>query len=112
MARHREKLEREQVVLAHHMDIAPELFAMSAVIAYARRDEVTGDARREGEALADVFCRRARGRLACHWKSLRNASGRRASNRLAGRVLDGRLQWLENGIIPIGADAPSSGGRA
>ncbi|MHC4909147.1 MAG: acyl-CoA dehydrogenase family protein, partial [Planctomycetota bacterium] len=28
MARHREKLEREQVVLAHHMDIATELFAM------------------------------------------------------------------------------------
>jgi len=106
MVRHGPKLERRQVLLGRLMDIGTELFAMSATCAYAE-----AMAERDGESgdpwmLADTFCRRARVRIGTH---LRTPSGRdqRRANTLAEAVLDGRLQWLEEGIIEAPAAAAS-----
>ena len=94
MARHQTKLERRQVLLGHLMDIGTELFAMAAACAYARAAAPPRDTRQ----LADVFCREARRRIEEHFRGLRSRD-QRAVNGLAGSVLDGELEWLEEGII-------------
>lgn len=97
MGRHQAGLEKRQVLLAHLMDIGTELFAMSATCAYA-----ISQARNEGREgaldLADVFCRQAQRRVKDHF-ALLNDKNQKASNSLAGRLLDGRYSWLEEGVI-------------
>jgi alkylation response protein AidB-like acyl-CoA dehydrogenase len=68
MVKHGPRLEREQMVLAHLVDIGTELFAISSVSAYARGDDV---------ACADYFCREARLRIAEHFRALRKNNYRR-----------------------------------
>jgi alkylation response protein AidB-like acyl-CoA dehydrogenase len=105
MVRHGPRLERRQLLLGRLMDVGTELFAMSAACAYARSG-AAGDA----AALADVFCRQARRRIDGHFRAMRAPA--RAANRLAADVLEGRLQWLERGVIegpwagPAGDEAP------
>ena len=98
MACHRQGLESRQVLLAHLMDMATELFAMAATCAYAH--DLDRHEGREGViALADVFCRAAAERYSASARALSSRLPRPA-NRLADRVLDGDLTWLEEGIIP------------
>jgi len=100
MVRHGPKLERRQLLLGAQMDIATELFAMSATCAYATSLE------REGSIgaidLADQFCQRARIRIGQHFASL-HMSPRQRPGQFASRVLADEMQWLETGIIPAAA---------
>ncbi|MHC4413821.1 MAG: acyl-CoA dehydrogenase family protein [Planctomycetota bacterium] len=98
MARHRQKLERRQVLLGHLVDIGTELFAMASACAYARSLAPRPDGDGQPEQLADLFCRQGRERVEAHFRALRSHSQRRA-NGLAGEILDGEYEWMEEGII-------------
>lgn len=96
MARWQAKLEHRQVFLGRIVDIGAELFAMAATCSHAKHLE--GEGRREAGELAEVFCRQARMRIEQLFTDLwRNTDN--ADTRLAGKVLDGRHTWLEEGVL-------------
>jgi len=109
MLRFGPKLERKQSVLFRAVDIGAELFAMSAACVRARMLAKEGN--REAVALADVFCRHARVRVAERFDQLFGPDDD-ATYRLAREVLDGRHAWLEQGIVsqwPASASDAASG---
>ncbi len=91
------KLERKQVLLGWLMDIGTEMFVMTATCAYA--NAVAEPDREHAQATADVFCRQARRRIEATFRDCRDRDDRRSINALAGSVLDGGYEWLEEGII-------------
>lgn len=102
MARHQQKLEKRQLLLGRLMDIATELFAMSAACAFAL-SKVADDQQRNAIELADLFCTQARLRIDQHFRLLRDPA-RAPIHSVARDVLDDRYTWLENGIIPCCPD--------
>ena len=94
MLRFGPKLEREQLLLGRFVDIATELFAITATCA---RAESLGD--RDAVEVADYFCALARKRIAELFSGLSSQSDR-AGYRLAQRLLTGEDAWLEDGILP------------
>jgi len=92
------KLEREQIVLGHMVDIGTELFAQSAAI--ARADMLVRERRPADEVLpvVDYFCRESNRRIAAHFKAIKNNDNKRGY-KLAREVLDHKLGWLESGIV-------------
>ncbi|WP_199430230.1 acyl-CoA dehydrogenase family protein [Qaidamihabitans albus] len=99
MARWQAGLERRQGFLSRIVDIGAELFAMSA--SCVRAEMQRGDDAREGEAayeLADAFCRQSRLRVEALFEALWNNTDD-VDRKVAGRALDGRYTWLEQGIL-------------
>ncbi|MBE1878337.1 acyl-CoA dehydrogenase family protein [Myceligenerans pegani] len=99
MARWQVRLDRKQVLLGHIVDIGAELFAMSAACTRAeamRREDA--DAGGDAVRLADAFCEQARLRVAASFRAL-TSSTTRSDTRLARAVMDGRVRWLEDGIV-------------
>ncbi len=98
------RLQNKQAFLFRLVDIANELFAMTASVTRARalaetRAPDAGDAAR----LADIFCRRARRKIMDLFRDLwRNDDV--ARYRVGVDVLGGRHEWLEQGIV----DGPGS----
>jgi len=90
-------LEKRELTLARLVDIGTELFAMTATCSYAKSlfDE-TGD--RTSIALANHFCMQARERIAQKFGELSLKPEKRA-NPLAKDFFDGKMTWLEEGII-------------
>ncbi len=99
MARHQARLDRQQVLLGRIVDIGAELFAMSAVCTRAdairRADPSAGP---DAVRLADAFCEQSRVRVDELFRGLNGGSGA-SDDRLARAVMDGRLRWLEDGVI-------------
>lgn len=96
MARWQAKLEHRQIFLGRIVDIGAELFAMAATCSHAKHLE--GQGRREAGELADVFCRQSRLRIEQLFTDLwRNTDN--PDSRLAKSVLDGRHEWLEEGVL-------------
>jgi len=87
------------VLLGRIVDIGAELFAMSAVCTRAaamRREDPAKGA--DAVRLADAFCEQSRLRVAELFRRLGDSTDR-TDNLLARAVLDGRLRWLEDGVI-------------
>lgn len=99
MATNGPKLERRQVLLGHLMEIGTELFAMSATCAYAASLDQKG-----AIELADHYCRAARVRVRERFGRLRRGN-ERGMRRVSKRVMGGEYRWLEDGIVPSGAEA-------
>src|SRR5207253_9295144 len=102
MVRFGPQLEYRQAVLFRLVDVGAELFAMAATCARAQwllqRDSAAG---RRAVALADLFCRQARGRIEVKLKRLwRNTDV--AGYRVAAGVLRGEHRWFVEGIVVIG----------
>src|SRR3989475_3735988 len=102
MLRFGPKLEYRQAVLFRLVDAGAELFAMAATCARAdalrRKDQATG---RHAVALADLFCRQARRRIASKFRELwRNEDA--PTYRVAQEVLGGEHRWLERGMVERG----------
>ena len=93
MLRFGPKLEREQVLLGRFVDIATELFAITATCA---RAESRGD--HDACALADYFCALSRERIAQLFAGVSSNSDR-AGYKLAQRLLTGEDAWIEDGIL-------------
>ncbi len=98
-------LERRQAVLGRVVDIGAELLVMSASVVYAHNLKAGGS--HEGaEDLADAYCRQARRRISVSFRSLfRNDDVATAA--VAGGVLDGRFEWLEEGVVALDGYRPS-----
>jgi alkylation response protein AidB-like acyl-CoA dehydrogenase len=95
MARWRGKMERKQGFLSRIVDIGAELFAMSATCVRARTE---GDP--AGFELAELFCRQSRVRVEALFTALwQNTDA--LDVRAARRVLEGRYEFLEEGILPM-----------
>jgi hypothetical protein len=98
---YRARLERRQGFLFRVVDVAMEVFAMTAVVARAQQMRLAHHpAASEATELADVFCRTSRrfvdGRLRALWE---NDDAQRYA--LGRHVLEGRNVWLEEGIVGV-----------
>jgi alkylation response protein AidB-like acyl-CoA dehydrogenase len=94
LLRHRQTLQRRELVLGRLVDCAVELFAIGAVLSRAASPAAPA----ESIALADLFCRQARRRLEILRRELyRNDDD--DTSRLAGALLDGRFAWLTGNIV-------------
>ena len=97
MVFYRAKMERKQGFLFRLVDIAMELFAMSASVTHARqmRDKQYPEAAR-AEQLADLFCRRARRRVKQLFREVWSNDDEQL-NGIARAVMEGQHLWLEEG---------------
>ena len=99
MARWQTKLEQKQALLGRIVDIGAELFAMSAVCTRAesmrRQDPTTGGS---AYALADAFCRQSRARVDELFRQLSHSTDE-SDRALARAVLEGKVRWLERGVM-------------
>ncbi|HEY2513313.1 MAG TPA: acyl-CoA dehydrogenase family protein [Polyangiaceae bacterium] len=98
-------LERRQAFLFRIVDIAMELFAMTAAIARADGLRMAESATApDAVELADVFCRTSIEVVQARFRALwRNHDARK--DELARHVLEGRERWLEEGIVGLGKSA-------
>lgn len=103
MARYAQKLESQQVLLAHLMDIGCELFAMAVTVSYALHKQNKQPSDRSAVQLAEHFCSLARKRVRSHFKAL-SCNDTKASNSLASEILEDKMRWLEEEIIWCGPD--------
>ncbi|HEV2813079.1 MAG TPA: acyl-CoA dehydrogenase family protein [Solirubrobacteraceae bacterium] len=105
MGRHQAKLEKKQAVLGRIVDIGAELFAISSAAVYAQT-LVAEHPERGDQAieLADLFCKQARRRVDALFAELW-ANDDDDNYKVALQVLDGRHEWIEEGILD-----PSGGG--
>jgi hypothetical protein len=98
---HRAKLQFKQGFLFRLVDVADELFAMAAAVSRAealRRRSAPNAA--EAVALADLFCRQSRRKVARSFHELwHNDDVRKYRAGLA--VLDGRHDWISDGTLSI-----------
>lgn len=92
-------LQNKQAFLFRIVDIANEMFAMSAaaVRAHAMRRAAQPHAA-EAMELADLFCRQARRKVTQLFRDLW-ANDDVRKYRVALRILEGRHAWLEDGIL-------------
>lgn len=96
--RHQARLAFRQQFLGRLVDIGGELFAMSAAIAKAHALMRLQPSEQSPVDLADLFCRLSRQRIATAFKQLHQNEDRRLY-RAAQDVLNGRMGWLEEGIV-------------
>ncbi len=98
MLRHQLRLERKQLTLARLVNIGVELFAISATCSRAQMLLSRQPQDETPRPLADLFCRQARRRIAAEFGGLSRNDDRQI-DAVARHVLDGRMRWLEAGII-------------
>lgn len=97
MALHGLGLERRQSVLFRLVDVGAELFAIIATCLRARTLVSNNPSDQGPIAIADIFCRGARRRIANHFSAVfRNDDIR--TYRVAQDVLTGRHAWLEEDL--------------
>lgn len=104
---HRGALERRQALLFLIVDVAMDLFAMTATVLHAQalRDSQSACAA-EAASLADIFCRTTRQSVRQHFRGFwRNDDALRY--RVGRAVLAGQHAWLEAGIVGLRLDAES-----
>ncbi len=106
MTRWQAKLEYRQAFLGRLVDIASELFAMSATVAYADTLGREHPPRRdEAQELAELFCLQAKRRAEELFDQLWDNDDDE-NRKAAARVLDGRYRWLEEGIVDPAGEGP------
>ena len=98
MTRYQGGLERKQAVLFRLVDVGVELYAMSAACVRARWLVSQNAADQTPLQLADLFCRGARRRIARSFHDVWSNDDVLAY-RTARAILDGRFEWLEEGVI-------------
>jgi len=96
---YQDRLERKQNLLANLMEIGTELYAMSATCSYAIHLSKKDKTHETALELADVFCLAARRRIKTHFVALKHNDDKK-NNRLAKSILNGKMTWLEKGIVP------------
>jgi hypothetical protein len=94
IVRHRQGLQRRQLVLGRLVDCGAELFAIGAVLSRAASPAAPA----ESLALADLYCRQARRRIA-GWRRELYHNDDRENYRFARALLDGRFAWLTDNIV-------------
>ena len=109
MSRFGSGLEKRQALLGRIVDIGAELYAIVAACVYARM-LVEDQGRQEAYELADLFARQARLRIDHLFDGLWNNEDTR-NYKAAQRMLEGRYEWLEEGLLGVW-DTAGTGGQA
>jgi alkylation response protein AidB-like acyl-CoA dehydrogenase len=105
MAKYRQRLEKEQIVLANFVDIGVDLFAMAATLAFAEHRLATHRGDGGPQELADLFCANARERIEANFRAV-HSNHNRSYERVAASFMDGRFRWLEEGVYqPVALNA-------
>ncbi|MEM7585914.1 MAG: acyl-CoA dehydrogenase family protein [Acidobacteriota bacterium] len=105
---HQAGMQNKQGFLFRVVDIANELFAISATVSRAHAMRVRGDAKsREAAELADLFCRQARRKVKRLFTDLWSNDDVR-KYKVGQGVLAGRQLWLEKMFEGMD-EAPASG---
>ncbi len=97
MAKYQQKLEAKQGLLNRLVDIAADLFAMAAVCSYAASLQKEGG-KENSVALADIFCKDARGRIAESFRDVTHNFDRQ-NRSIAKGLMAGDFAWLETDIM-------------
>jgi hypothetical protein len=98
IGRYQAGLEKKQALLGRIVDIGAELFAMASAAVYA--NTIKSEHPERGESafeLADLFCTQSRRRIDGLFHDLWSNDDDRNYKGAKG-VLDGRYEWLEQGI--------------
>ena len=96
MVRFGPKLEKRQAVLFRLVDVGADLFAIAATCSRAAMLAKRGQP--EAEELADLFCRYARRRVKATFRNVFDNEDVR-TYALARSVLEGKHQWVEQGLV-------------
>ena len=96
--RYQTRLASRQQLLGRLVDVGGDLFAMSAACAKAHAMTRLQRSEQSPVELADLFCRLARRRITRAFQQLHDNEDRQAY-RIAQDVLEGRIDWLEEGIL-------------
>jgi alkylation response protein AidB-like acyl-CoA dehydrogenase len=109
IARFQAGLERKGHHLGRLVDIGAELFAISSACVYAHRIATEQPERREeAYELAGLFAKQARRRAELLFDELFDNDDT-AAYKTAQRVLEGRFEWLEEGLLDPAGDGPLFG---
>jgi len=102
---HGPKLQNKQAFLFRLVDVANELFAITATVCRAHALAEAGrDEAAKAAELADLFCRMSRRRVRALFGELWSNDDVR-KYKTAKRILDGKHTWLETGILGLEASA-------
>jgi alkylation response protein AidB-like acyl-CoA dehydrogenase len=106
MGRWQAALEKRQSFLGRIVDIGAELFAIASAVVYAETLAKEHPERAdEARELADLFCLQARRRTDALFTALwANDDDENYSS--AQKVLEGRYQWMEDGIVDPSGSGP------
>lgn len=97
MAKYKEKLEFEQVILANYVDIGVDLFAMTAVLAMAEAKLALNPSDQTPQELADLFCKNARERIAANFRAVKH-NHNSAFDKVTDTLMKGEFEWMYNDI--------------
>jgi alkylation response protein AidB-like acyl-CoA dehydrogenase len=100
MVRFGPALEKRQAVLGRLVDIGADLFAMAASLVRGKMLTDRSSDETGATALADLFCRHARRRIAARFDALFNNDDV-ATYGVAIRFLEGEFEWLERGVVSL-----------
>ena len=100
MMRYQGGLERRQMVLFRFVDVAAELYAMSAAVVMAQAMVTKSAADSTPVELADHFCNGARRRVENAFRAVGDNDDV-AGYALARRVFAGEVTWLEAGVFNV-----------
>jgi alkylation response protein AidB-like acyl-CoA dehydrogenase len=100
MVQYQGGLERKQSILFRFVDVATELYAMSASVVMAHSMVKKNAADRTPVELADLFCRNARRRIERSFQAVSDNDDD-MGYRTAKSVLEGKLIWLEEGVFNV-----------
>jgi hypothetical protein len=93
-------LERRQALLRRLVDVGAECFLISAACIHAKGLVGEDPKNRAAIELADLFCRRARRRVADSFRTLRSNDDV-ATYRVAKRAMAGDYGWLTRDIVDL-----------
>ncbi|MEZ4744585.1 MAG: acyl-CoA dehydrogenase family protein [Calditrichia bacterium] len=96
--RYGNRLEKRQAFLGRLVDIAAELFAITAVTHRAHQEFLQGN--RNAANIADIFCRQSRRRIDLLFHELWKDNDR-VNYKLGRQVLDKQFTWLEVGSAGV-----------
>ncbi len=106
MGRWQAKLEQRQSFLGRIVDIGAELFAISAAVVYAETIAAETPERAESaRELAGLFCAQAKRRSEGLFHDLW-ANDDDAGYKAAVALLDGRYEWIEEGVLDPSGEGP------
>jgi hypothetical protein len=97
MAKYKEQLEYEQVILSNFVDIGIDLYAMATSLAYAEAKLAENPNDQTPQELVDLFCRDAQKRIAENFRSLKKQHNH-TYDKVTETLMKGEFSWLYNDI--------------
>ncbi len=98
MAAHQQGLEKRQQILFRFVNIGTDLFAMASACSRAAYMTSQNPSDAGPEELADLFCREAKIRIGREFRS-QHENDDKMIYKLGRNFLEGKYQWLEEGIV-------------